>query len=300
LPATPFTSGNLPTPNSLDKLFIFSKMQFTQSQIQTFQNLGIYDQVSDILAEYSPQFVKSKILVLLSKIRLESQQKIYKIVHTREFLNPYKLTTIDPIELQKSLSTMVKNGCQVAIIEISSQGLEQNRHWGLGKFDAVGFLNLYPEHIDSHGSFENYKNCKLKLFQSVKNSGIAVVNGDDQYSEEFLNILPSSVSKVVVHANKDFVIGKYSSTIYKNFEVKNMSDFSTLANINSHLMADFEIYNVMIGARLIDKFLKTNFDSSFDFNILNGNYFSIPGRLEWVVQDNKIIFESYSLTRPNY
>jgi UDP-N-acetylmuramyl tripeptide synthase len=266
-------------------------MQLTQSQIQTFQNLDIYNQVQDILSEYSPQFIKPKILELVNKTRLELQQKIYKIVHSKEFLNPYKLTTIDTIELQKSLYTMVKNGCQVAIIEISSQGLEQNRHWGLGKFDVVSFLNLYPEHIDSHGSFENYKNCKLKLFQSVKSGGIAVVNGDDQYSQEFLNILPLGISKIDVRANKDFIISKYSSTIYKNFEVKNMSDFSTLANINSHLMADFEIYNAMVGARLIDKFLKTNFDTTFDFNILNGNYFSIPGRLEWVVQDNKIVFE---------
>jgi UDP-N-acetylmuramyl tripeptide synthase len=265
-------------------------MQFSQSQIQTFQNLGIYDKVQDILAEYSPQFIKPKILELVAKTKIELQQKIFKIVHTSEFLNPYKLTTIDPIELQKSLLAMVKNGCDVAIIEISSQGLEQNRHWGLGKFDAVTFLNLYPEHIDAHGSFENYKNCKLKLFESVKNTGIAVVNGDDQNSEDFLNVLPNSVSQVIVRDNKDFVISKYSNTIYKNFEVKNLKDFSTLANINSHFMANFEIYNVMIGARMIDKFLKQDFDSSFYFNVLSGNYFGIPGRLEWVVQDNKIVF----------
>jgi UDP-N-acetylmuramyl tripeptide synthase len=266
-------------------------MQFSQSQIQTFQSLGIYDQVQEILTEYSPQFIVPKILELTAKTKLELQQKIYKIVHASEFLNPYKLTTIDPIELQKSLDTMVKNGCQVAMIEISSQGLEQNRHWGLGKFDAVGFLNLYPEHIDSHGSFENYKNYKLKLFQSVKNTGIAVVNGDDPNSEDFLNALPHETAKVVVRGNKDFIISKYSSTIYKNFEVKNLSDFSTLASINSHLMADFEIYNVMIGARLIDKFLKKNYDSAFDFEMLSGNYFGIPGRLEWVVQDNEVVFE---------
>jgi UDP-N-acetylmuramyl tripeptide synthase len=266
-------------------------MQFTQSQIQTFQNLDIYDQVQEILAEYSPKFIKPKILELITQTKIELQNEIYKIVHTREFLNPYKLTTIDPIELQKSLFTMVKNGCKVAIVEISSQGLEQNRHWGLDKFDVVSFLNLYPEHIDSHGSFENYKDCKLKLFKSVKKNGIAVVNGDDQYCQEFLNVLPTDVQQVMVRNNKDFIISKYSSTIYKNFEVKDLLDFSMTANINSRLMADFEIYNVMIGARLIDKLLQKDLGSSFDFNILSGNYFGIPGRLEWIVQGNNIVFE---------
>jgi UDP-N-acetylmuramyl tripeptide synthase len=263
-------------------------MQFSQSQIQTFQDLNIYIEVQSILDEYSLQFIKPKILELVAKTKLELQHKIFKTVHSNEFLNPYKLTTIDPIELQKNLDVMVKNNCKVVIVEISSQGLEQNRHWGLGKFDAVGFLNLYPEHIDSHGSFENYKNCKLKLFQSVKNSGIAVVNGDDPNSVDFLNVLPKSVSQVVVRNRQDFEISKYSSTIYKSFELKKNKD---LQQIQSKLMADFEIYNAVVSAKLIDRILIKHFDSRFDFDILSGSYFSIPGRLEWVVQDNVLVFK---------
>lgn len=263
-------------------------MQLTNPQTQTLQHLGIYDQVQDIIS-HNLEISKPKILELIAKTKVDIQQKIFKIVHSSEFLNPYKLTTIDPIELQKNLDTMVKNGCKVAVIEISSQGLEQNRHWGLGKFDAVGFLNLYPEHIESHGSFENYKNCKLKLFQSVKNNGMAIVNWDDPNSADFLNVLPKSVSQIVVQNHQDFEISKYSSTIYKNFEINNSKD--TL-QVNSQLMADFEVCNIMIGARLIDKFLQKHFNSQFDFKILGGNYFGIPGRLEWVVQDNEIIFLS--------
>lgn len=263
-------------------------MQFSQSQIQLFQDLGIYNQVQDILVEYSPQFINPKILELISTTKSRLHKQIYEIVHAKEFLNPYKLTTIDPIELQKSLSIMVKNGCQIAVIEISSQGLEQNRHWGLGKFEAVGFLNLYPEHIDAHGSFENYKNCKLKLFQAVKDNGLAVVNGDDQNSQDFLNILPKSVAQIVVQSQVDYEISKYSSTIYKNFEVKNQT---ISVPIVSQMMADFEICNAMIGARLIDKLLERDFGASFNYNILNGNYFGVPGRLQWVVLDNKVDFK---------
>jgi UDP-N-acetylmuramyl tripeptide synthase len=266
-------------------------MQFSDTQIQLLSDLNIYDEVMAII-ESSSDDTKDKILDIISKAKQSLQQKIYKAIHAAEFLNPYKLTTIDPIELQKSLKTMVKNGCKVALVEISSQGLEQNRHWGLGKFDAVGFLNLYPEHIDSHGSFENYKKCKIKLFESVKNDGIAIVNGDDSNSDDFLNVLPQSVSQVIVCRDKDFVINKYSPTIYKNFDVKSLSDYSTVNKINSHLMADFEISNAMIGARLIDRFLQGHFDRRFNYDVLSGDYFGIPGRLEWVVQDNEIVFES--------
>lgn len=107
-------------------------MQLTNPQTQTLQHLGIYDQVQDIIS-HNLEISKPKILELIAKTKVDIQQKIFKIVHSSEFLNPYKLTTIDPIELQKNLDTMVKNGCKVAVIEISSQGLEQNRHWGLGK-----------------------------------------------------------------------------------------------------------------------------------------------------------------------
>jgi UDP-N-acetylmuramyl tripeptide synthase len=266
-------------------------MHFSDIQSQLLNDLQIYDEIMSIVESDSAD-TKGKVLGLINSTKKSLQNKIYKIVHNVEVLNPYKLTTIDPVELQKSLSTMAKNGCKIALIEVSSQGLEQNRHWGLGRFDAVGFLNLYPEHIDSHGSFENYKNCKLKLFKSVKSNGMAIVNGDDPNSEDFLNALPYGVNNIVVRSNKDFVINKYSSTIYKNFEVKNLNDYSSCIKIDSHFMADFEVFNAMIAARLVDKFLQTNFDSSFDFGILSGEYFGIPGRLEWVVLNNQIVFGS--------
>jgi UDP-N-acetylmuramyl tripeptide synthase len=266
-------------------------MQFSNKQIQLLNDLQIYDEVMAIV-ETNLGDIKQQVLSIIATTKKVLQEKTYKIIQKEEFLNPYKLTTIDPIELQKSLNTMVQNGCKIALVEISSQGLEQNRHWGLGKFDGVGFLNLYPEHIDSHGSFENYKKCKIKLFQAVKQNGIAIVNGDDQNSDDFLSVLPHGVSQIILGKDKDFVINKYSPTIYKNFEIKNLIDYSTMVNVNSHLMADFEVYNVMIGARLIEKFLRVNCDCEFDFEILNGQYFGIPGRLEWVVQDNKIVFSS--------
>lgn len=113
-----------------------------------------------------------------------------------EKLNDQKMTMVGRFGLQKFLSDMVRAACQYAIIETTSEGIRQFRHIGI-HYDVVVFTNLYPEHIDSHGSFENYKNEKLKLFRSLgetthkmlngkKIPKIIIVNLDNEYAPLFL------------------------------------------------------------------------------------------------------------------
>ena len=83
-------------------------------------------------------------------------------------------------QIQKKLSEFLKNGCKYAIVECTSEGLAQNRHLGT-KFSLAILTNLYGAHLEAHGSFENYKKAKLKLF---KKCGIIVVNLDEPNAEE--------------------------------------------------------------------------------------------------------------------
>ena len=62
-------------------------------------------------------------------------------------------------EIQKMLKEMVKAGCRYAVVETSSQGILQSRHYGL-HYDVVVFTNLAPEHVEAHGGFENLKKIK--------------------------------------------------------------------------------------------------------------------------------------------
>lgn len=85
------------------------------------------------------------------------------------------LTTPEPMELHKLFRQMVDNGCEYCVMEVSSQGLCQERVYGL-EFCISALTNITPDHLDYHSSMENYINAKLKLFeQSVR----AVVNIDD-------------------------------------------------------------------------------------------------------------------------
>ena len=107
----------------------------------------------------------------------------------REWINEYKQTMLGRFRLQKLLRQMVREGCQYAVIETSSEGILQYRHRFIDYSVAV-FTNLSPEHIERHGSFENYRAAKLKLFEAVakKENGVGVYNLDDSNAEYFLKI----------------------------------------------------------------------------------------------------------------
>lgn len=101
-----------------------------------------------------------------------------------EKLNDKKMTMLGRFQTQKMLRQMVSAGCKVAIIETTSQGIEQYRHLDID-YNTVVLTNLYPEHIEAHGGFENYKKAKGKLFATRPKT--IIVNGDDENAEYFLS-----------------------------------------------------------------------------------------------------------------
>jgi len=84
-----------------------------------------------------------------------------------EWLNDKKMTMPGRFFISRLLRQMLKNNCSYAIIETTSEGLKQFRHRFIN-YDLLIFTSLYPEHIESHGSFEKYKDAKGKLFSHLK------------------------------------------------------------------------------------------------------------------------------------
>ncbi len=94
-------------------------------------------------------------------------------------------TTPESCEVHALLAGMLEAGCQAAVMEVSSHGLEQRRTAGV-EFDAAVFTNLSQDHLDYHGTMENYFQAKRRLFEGIKlqeanPDATAVVNGDDSY-----------------------------------------------------------------------------------------------------------------------
>lgn len=103
-------------------------------------------------------------------------------------VTPSTHTTPGAIELQDLLGRMRNNGCHGVAMEVSSHGLEQGRVKGIN-FQVGVFTNLTQDHLDYHGTMENYFEAKKILFTSMAShsaKSVAVVNGDDRYGVDLL------------------------------------------------------------------------------------------------------------------
>jgi UDP-N-acetylmuramoyl-L-alanyl-D-glutamate--2,6-diaminopimelate ligase len=116
---------------------------------------------------------KTTVVYLTAKIL---EQAGYKTGYTstamfndgqKEWLNDKKMTMAGRFFTQRMLRKMLRNKCQYAIIETTSEGVKQYRHRFIN-YDILVFTGLYSEHIESHGSFEKYKEAKGKLFAHLK------------------------------------------------------------------------------------------------------------------------------------
>lgn len=93
-----------------------------------------------------------------------------------------KNTTPESYELQELFAKMVKAGCKVVFMEVSSQAVKMHRIEGI-RFAIGAFTNLSPDHIspNEHADFEEYKFYKKEFFRQVET---AVINQDDEYGLE--------------------------------------------------------------------------------------------------------------------
>jgi len=99
--------------------------------------------------------------------------------------------------IQKFLARAVETGAGYALVEVTSEGVRQHRHRFVD-WDAAAFLNLHPEHIESHGSFEKYRDAKVAFFSSLKHSAKRTryffINAEDDnavYFEEAARAVPN-------------------------------------------------------------------------------------------------------------
>ena len=80
--------------------------------------------------------------------------------------NTKKMTSLDCFDLQQTLATAKASWCRIAILETSSQWLDQYRFEWI-KFDFAVLTNITQDHLDYHKTMENYADAKKKLFKYV-------------------------------------------------------------------------------------------------------------------------------------
>jgi len=105
-------------------------------------------------------------------------------------------TTPESYEMQKLLDKMVLEGCEYVVMEVSSHALYLSRVYGI-EYDIGVFTNLSPEHLDFHGTMDEYARAKSLLFPNCKQS---VINIDDDFAPVMIK---NSAGPVITYAIKN-------------------------------------------------------------------------------------------------
>lgn len=107
------------------------------------------------------------------------------------------MTNVTVPELMKRLKYMRAQKVDWLVLEVTSQGLAQNRVWGV-PFSVAVWTNLTHEHLDYHKTFENYRNAKVKLFRLAnknrKGLQTGVINADDPNAKYFADPIKHAVT----------------------------------------------------------------------------------------------------------
>ncbi len=158
-------------------------------------------------------------------------------VADKRWPNDKKMTMLGRGKIQKLLKQMVEAGCKYAVVETSSEGILQYRHYGLNYQIAV-FTNLGTEHQERHGGFENLKRDKGKIFTKAKT---IIANADDQHAKYFLNFsAPEKIKFGLNLENHPDVLGK---DIVSD---QGGTDFSVgEKKFRLNIMGRFNVYNAL-------------------------------------------------------
>lgn len=198
------------------------------------------------------------------------------------------LTSPDVTMNHKLLREMVLQGCQSAVMEVTSHALEQGRARFID-FDVAVFTNLTVDHLDYHQTMDNYCLAKQKLFKNleVKPSKekkkplpkIAVVNADSPWKDKLLDGCKSKIMTYGIDNKADL----RATDIHMTSEgtTFNLSYQGKTLPCRSPLVGRFNVYNVLAAVGVI----LSRQVSLEDVVPMIATFVPVPGRLERVYND---------------
>ncbi len=181
-------------------------------------------------------------------------------------------TTPDSDKLYGYLEEFVKAGCKYCSMEVCSEALMRGRVKDI-KYDVSILTNITSEHLNIHGTLENYIKDKCKLFTQTKSDGYCILNRDDEHFDEALKASNGKVLTYGEGSNNDLYFkdiklfpGRNLFTIvYKNKEYK----------VDSPMAGLFNVYNLSAA-------ILTLFALGYDWDHINKRIpkLHVSGRLE--------------------
>ena len=153
-------------------------------------------------------------------------------------------TTPDAQNLYLYLDEFVRYGCKYTAMEASSEAFYRGRLQAM-QFDVSAYTNVTSEHLNIHGTFENYLESKLMLFRQTKKDGYCVLNHDDPYYEQVKAACNGQVLSYGSGEDNDLQIVDFK--IYPNHTDIHFRYKENVVFVESPLMGDFNVSNLACG-----------------------------------------------------
>ncbi len=163
---------------------------------------------------------------------------------------PLNHTTPDPVEIHQKLARLVEEGVTHLAIEASSHGLEQRRLEGLN-LQAAGFTNITQDHLDYHGSMEEYFSQKLRLFEELLPAGAPVVVDADITGVDKVVSIAKGRGLPVISVGRTGATLKLENLVLAGYgQQLHVAHEGELVEIDTDLIGDFQASNMLVAAGL--------------------------------------------------
>ena len=198
-------------------------------------------------------------------------------VLTNDFAAYGSLTTPDSVTLHQELQNLAKQGYQHTAIEASSHGLEQHRIDGIS-LTAAAFTNITRDHLDYHGTMENYLNAKLKLFDRPLLSQTVVLNADIAEYEQIADYCRSKGLKIIDYGKNAAVLKLKENRTDTNGQMLQLEINGREQTVRLPLAGTFQAMNALCALGLVIAAGEDAEQAAAALSELKG----APGRLEFV------------------
>lgn len=169
-------------------------------------------------------------------------------------------STLGRTRLQRFLRRAVDAQCTHAVLEMTSEGAKQFRHAFIN-MDALIFTNLSPEHIESHGSYENYVQAKVSLARALEKGGAGthtiIANRDDAEAPKFISVRVGKKVEYGIADAKPFSTSTEGSEITwrdQNIHLKLPGEFNIMNALAAAAFAESRSISVDVIQRALEKF----------------------------------------------
>lgn len=198
-------------------------------------------------------------------------------------------TTPPPLELQKIAYQMKKHQADYNIMEVTSHGLHFNRTKAID-YKYRLFTNLTVDHLDFHGTMENYFHAKSKLFIDAKQDEFCILNKDSSCFNE-LNKL--SRGKVISYgASKGADVKASNIELNEKYTQFDVTYQNETVRMTSPLIGEFNISNLLAAIAVAS----LEGIHLHDIKLYVESFTGIAGRMERIVIDDKVIVVDFAHT----